>query len=118
MGLEFTPLVAMAVPAAGALAIALLGRWPNLREAATLTTAGLLLAIVLGIAGEQLERGGGFGEFFSLGEMVPGMALEFRVEALGVIYALVAAGLWLLNSVYSIGYMRAHGEKHQTRFYA
>jgi multicomponent Na+:H+ antiporter subunit D len=121
MGLEVTPLLAMAIPAAGAVAVALLGRWPNLREAATLTTAALLLAAVLVIANEELARGaagGNFGPLHSLGEMIPGMALEFRVEALGVIYALVASGLWLLNSVYSIGYMRAHHEKNQTRFYA
>lgn len=118
MSIEATPLVAMAIPAAGAVAVALLGRWPNLRETATLVTAGLLLLVVLGITGEQLERGGGFGELYSLGELLPGMALEFRVEALGVIYALVASSLWILNSLYSIGYMRAHAEKNQTRFYA
>lgn len=120
MGIEVTPLVAMAIPAAGALTVALLGRWPNLREAATLTTAGLLLAVVLGLANEELARGaagGNFGPAYTLGEMIPGMALEFRVEALGMIYALVASGLWLLNSVYSIGYMRAHHEENQTRFY-
>ena len=112
-----TPLVAMAVPTAGAVAIALLGRWPNLREAATLVTAGLLFAVVLGITGEQFDRGGGFGELSTLGELLPGMALEFRVEALGVLYALVASSLWILNSLYSIGYMRAHAEKDQTRFF-
>ena len=121
MGLPATPLVAMGIPAVGALVIALLGRWPNLRETATLVTAGLLGLVVLGITGAQLDRGALGGNFdpqvYSLGQMLPGMALEFRVEALGVIYALVASGLWILNSIYSIGYMRAHHEKHQTRFY-
>jgi len=115
--IEHTPLVAMAVPAVGAIAIGLLGRWPNLRETATLVTAALLLVVVLGITGEQLERGGGFGQLYTLGELLPGMRLEFRVEALGVIYALVASSLWILNSLYSIGYMRSHAEKNQTRFY-
>ena len=118
--LEHTPLVAMAIPAAGAVAIALCGRWPNVREAATLITAGLLFWVVLGLAGQQLElgrNGGNFGEIYSLGEMLPGMRLEFRMEALGVLYALVASSLWILNSLYSIGYMRAHHEKDQTRFY-
>jgi multicomponent Na+:H+ antiporter subunit D len=118
--LEATPLMAMGVPAIGALVILALGRWPNLREAATLATAGALLYVVLGIASDQLARGaagGNFGELFSLGTMLPGLRLEFRVEALGVIYALVAASLWILNSIYSIGYMRAHHEQNQTRFY-
>jgi len=118
--LEATPLTAMAVPTVGALLIVLFGRWPNLREAATLLTAGTLLWIVFGITSGQLARGaegGNFGEVYSLGQMLPGLALEFRVEALGVIYALVASSLWILNSLYSIGYMRAHHEKNQTRFY-
>ena len=34
-----------------------------------------------------------------------------------MLFALVAAGLWIVNSIYSIGYMRANDEPHQTRFY-
>ena len=34
-----------------------------------------------------------------------------------MLFALVASGLWIVNSLYSIGYMRANGEAHQTRFY-
>jgi multicomponent Na+:H+ antiporter subunit D len=34
-----------------------------------------------------------------------------------MLFSLIAAGLWILNSLYSIGYMRANHEAHQTRFY-
>jgi multicomponent Na+:H+ antiporter subunit D len=34
------------------------------------------------------------------------------------LFALLASFLWIVTTVYSIGYMRAHGEAHQTRFYA
>ena len=34
-----------------------------------------------------------------------------------MLFALVASGLWIVNSLYSIGYMRGNGEAHQTRFY-
>jgi len=50
-------------------------------------------------------------------EFLPGIAFGFRVEPLGMLFALVAAGLWIVNSVYSIGYMRGNDEPHQTRFY-
>ena len=46
-----------------------------------------------------------------------GLSLSFEVEPLGALFALIASGLWIVNSVYSIGYMRGHGEEHQTRFY-
>ena len=50
-------------------------------------------------------------------EILPGVALAFEVEPLGMLYALVASGLWIVTSLYSIGYMRAHAEEHQTRFF-
>jgi multicomponent Na+:H+ antiporter subunit D len=62
------------------------------------------------LAGERPMLG--FGEF------LPGIEVGFRVEPLGLGFALVAATLWPVTVVYSIGYMRAHGERHQTRFYA
>ncbi|MDH3319530.1 MAG: monovalent cation/H+ antiporter subunit D family protein [Betaproteobacteria bacterium] len=104
----------LVVPAAGAAGIALAGSWPNLRESVTLGTAALLLACVLGLLPTVLA--GGVPQLFVL-EMLPGIALGFRVEPLGMLFALVASGLWIVNSVYSIGYMRGNDEGHQTRFY-
>jgi multicomponent Na+:H+ antiporter subunit D len=102
------------VPLAGAAGIAAAGRWPNVRETVTLATAGLLFACVLGLLPTVL--GGSLPQLFVL-EMLPGLALGFRVEPLGMLFALVASGLWIVNSIYSIGYMRANDEHHQTRFY-
>ncbi len=34
-----------------------------------------------------------------------------------MMFAALASGLWLVNSIYSIGYMRGNNEKNQTRFY-
>ena len=114
MTLAGDPAVALAVPALGAVLIALAGRWPNLRETVTLATAALLFAVVLTLLPQVLagERPAAL-----LLTMLPGLALELRVEPLGMLFALVASGLWIVNSVYSIGYMRANEEKHQTRFY-
>ncbi|MGE0874957.1 MAG: monovalent cation/H+ antiporter subunit D family protein [Burkholderiales bacterium] len=104
----------LAVPAVGALAIALAGRWPNLRETVTLATAVALLACVAGLVPTVLA--GGIPQLY-LVEMLPGIPLGLRVEPLGMLFALVASTLWILNSVYSIGYMRGNDEPHQTRFY-
>ena len=105
---------ALLVPAAGSIGIALAGRWPNLREAVTLATAAALLACVLGLL--PLVLADARPQLFVL-EMLPGIALGFRVEPLGMLFALVASSLWIVNSVYSIGYMRGNSEPHQTRFY-
>jgi multicomponent Na+:H+ antiporter subunit D len=107
-------LAAMAVPVAGALLVWQAGRWPNLREAATLTTAVLLLAVVLALL-PQVMAGGR--PTLTLFTVMPGLQISFTVEPLGMLFALIASGLWIVNSLYSIGYMRGNGEKHQTRFY-
>jgi len=54
---------------------------------------------------------------FELVQVFPGLALAFQVEPLGLLFALVASSLWIVTSLYSIGYMRAHGERDQTRYY-
>src|SRR5690606_21291312 len=51
-------------------------------------------------------------------ELLPELTLHFEIDALGMLFALVASFLWLVTTVYAIGYMRGHNESHQTRFYA
>ncbi|MGH6898383.1 MAG: monovalent cation/H+ antiporter subunit D family protein [Geminicoccaceae bacterium] len=108
-------LLALLVPIAGALLIWLTGSRPNLREAVTLVTATLLFALVLTvlppvIAGERPQ--------VTVVQMFPGLGLAFTAEPLGATFAVVASLLWIVTSLYSIGYMRGHHEQHQTRFYA
>jgi len=105
---------ALALPALGAAGIALAGRTPNLREAVTLASAAALFLCVVSLLPGVLA---GARPEVSVLEPLPGLAVAFSVEPLGMLFALVASGLWIVNSVYSIGYMRGNGEAHQTRFY-
>ncbi|MEX2352801.1 MAG: proton-conducting transporter membrane subunit, partial [Gammaproteobacteria bacterium] len=50
-------------------------------------------------------------------ELFPGIHLQLLLEPLGMLFALVAGILWIVTSIYAIGYMRGHHEKNQTRFY-
>ena len=107
-------LLALFLPYVGALGIWITGRDPNLRESITLATALLLLISVLTLlpavaSGERPS--------LTLLQIAPGLSLSFTIEPLGMLFAIVAAGLWPLNSVYSVGYMRGNQEKNQTRFY-
>lgn len=54
---------------------------------------------------------------FFLSEIFPGGKIEWTVEPLGLLFALVASGLWIVTSIYAFGYMRGHDEKNQTRFF-
>jgi multicomponent Na+:H+ antiporter subunit D len=47
----------------------------------------------------------------------PIFLFSLKVDALGLIFAITSSSLWILVSVYSIGYMRSQKEHAQTRFY-
>ena len=49
--------------------------------------------------------------------IIGSIPLAFNIEPLGVLYACVASGLWLVTTIYAIGYMNANQEKHLARFY-
>ncbi|MCB1959650.1 MAG: monovalent cation/H+ antiporter subunit D family protein [Rhodocyclaceae bacterium] len=104
----------LATPLIGLVLVSLSGRAPNLREGITLTTAVTLFVQVLGLVGDVL---GGARPALTLVEMLPGMSLALAVEPLGALFALIASGLWIVSSLYSIGYMRGNNEKKQTRFF-
>ena len=105
-------------PFVGALAVAIVGRrsdeGDNLRDGvtvvATLITFGLVVQLV------PLVTSGARPSMTVL-EVLPGAALAFKVEPLGMLFGLVASGLWIPTSVYAFGYMRGHHERHQTRFF-
>lgn len=115
MTAESTILAALLVPILGAGAIGLAGRiGPNLRESVTMITAFALCGVVWSLLPSLLA---GLRPGVSLWEVVPGLEIAFKVEPLGMLFAALASGLWIVNSIYSIGYMRGNNESKQTRFY-
>lgn len=106
--------LALAIPAVAALLIPLAGRAPNVREGITLVAAVLLFIVVVSLVGPVL--GGDRPETGSL-EVLGGLTIGFAIEPLGMLFALVASTLWIVNSIYSIGYMRGNDEPRQTQFY-
>ncbi|WP_420405094.1 monovalent cation/H+ antiporter subunit D family protein [Nisaea sp.] len=114
MSPETALLATLFLPLVGMVLIWLTGKSPNLREAVTLASSVLLFAIVLSLLSEVLD---GARPSVDLLEVMPGLSLSFEIEPLGMLFACIASGLWIVNSLYSIGYMRGNGEKKQTRFY-
>lgn len=110
---ELMPLTLL-VPAVGAVFIALAGRWPNLRDGVTLVTAAGLFWTVISVLQQANSESP---QSVTLIEMLPGLSIAFHAEPLSLLFAMVASGLWIVTSVYAIGYMRGAGEQHQTRFF-
>lgn len=107
-------ILALALPLFAALAIWMVGNSPNQRETITLSAAVALLIVVMSILPLALA---GLPVRLDLIAPVPGLNIAFAVEPLGMIFACVASFLWIVNSVFSIGYMRGNKEPRQTRFY-
>ncbi len=114
MSADVATVVAVVLPLLGSLLVLALGRFPNVREAATLLTGGATFAAVLGLV-EPVRAGAR--PAWTIVDVMPGVTLGFEVEPLGLLFALVASFLWIVTSLYAIGYMRGHHEKNQTRFY-
>jgi len=116
--ISFTPEAALGysllLPLICAVLIVLSDKSPNRREAVTLITSVLLFADVLYLLVSVLH---GVRPRLQLWEVIPGLNLTFAIEPLGMLFATLASGLWIINSIYSIGYMRGNHEQHQTRFY-
>ncbi len=109
------PLLAVFVPAAGAVCIACTGeRRANLREFWSVASGGVLVTFVAGMIPQVLA---GLTPQCTLLTILPGIELAFRVDAFGLLFALGAALLWIVTSFYSIGYMRSLQEHAQTRYF-
>ncbi len=107
--------LSLALPLLVLVLIYLFGKFANIRDGLTLVLSSVLFYVVCCLA-EGVFAGGR--PQWVLGDMLPGFSIAFRVEPLGMVFALVASGLWIATTVYAIGYMRAHHEHHQTRFFA
>ena len=105
-------------PVIGALAVAIVGRnddgGNNPRDVATVLATLFTFGFVVQLVGPIMS---GDRPELSLFEVLPGLAIAFKVEPLGMLFALVASGLWIPTSIYAFGYMRGHQERHQTRFF-
>jgi multicomponent Na+:H+ antiporter subunit D len=115
MSPEMTVLACIALPLLAPALITALHRWPNPREAVTLLTSGCLLLLVWSLHDDVLN---GARPAINLAEPLPGLKIGFEVEPLGMLFALLASFLWVVTSVYSIGYMRSHHEWRQTSYYS
>ena len=112
---ELILLLTIIIPAAAVIGIIAAGSFPNLREGVTITASIVLIYLVSRLY-TLIKNGTDISLIFP--DLFPGLALNFTIEPLGMLFSLVAGYLWLVTTIYAIGYMRGHQEKNQTRFYA
>jgi multicomponent Na+:H+ antiporter subunit D len=108
------PVLAVSVSLFCTLLIIASGKKPNLREGWTFLAAIIKLGIIASMIPAVL---GGQELVYNLIDVIPGVGIAFRVDALGLLFALVSSSLWIVTSAYSVGYMRGLKEHSQTRYF-
>ena len=88
---------------------------PNLRDGITFLAALGSFGCVLSVL---VQTGGAATESYKLVTVMPGLEIAFSVEPLGLLFALIASGLWCVTHLYAIGYMRGNNEANHPRFFA
>lgn len=107
--------LSMLIPTAAAAGNMVWRNQPNLRDGFTFVSAILTFLCVLVVLDNV---GSGSTLPISMLEVFPGVELAFNVEPLGLLFAIIASGLWILTHIYGVGYMRGNDEKHHARFFA
>jgi multicomponent Na+:H+ antiporter subunit D len=109
------PLLAVLVSAGAVLPIIACKTRPNLRELCSVVAGVVKFSLVASMVPAVLR---GSTIECAVFKVLPGIDIAFRVDALGLLFALGASLLWIVTTFYSIGYMRSLDEHAQTRYYA
>lgn len=113
---SIVPLLAVLAPLCAVPGMVMAGKGsPNRREAWTFLAAVTSFLLVLVMLPTVLS---GVRVAYVAAEVLPGAPLAFCVDGPGMLFALVASLLWIVTSIYSIGYMRGLTEHSQTRYFA
>ena len=106
-------LLAILAPLIGAGLVMANGKRPNLREAFSFISAATLFALVASMIPAVLQ---GHRLHFTVFQLLPGLSVSLRADALSMVFAVSASFLWMVTVFYSAGYMRGLEEHAQTRF--
>jgi len=106
-------LLAILAPLLGAGLVMATGKRPNVRETCSFLAAATLFIITASLipavhAGQRLH--------FTVFQLLPGLSVALRADALSMVFAVSASFLWVITVFYSAGYMRSLHEHEQTRF--
>jgi multicomponent Na+:H+ antiporter subunit D len=112
---SMSPLYPIIIVLITSILIMLSGKRPNLREFWSIAGSILTFAAVASMVPAILQ---GNKIAYTLSTIAPGISLNFRVDALSLVFGIISSFLWIFATFYNIGYMRALEEHAQTRYYA
>ncbi len=108
------PLIPILIVLVTSILIFLSRKRPNVRE--FWSVAGSILTFI-SVAAMIPDIMSGSKIVYTLSTIAPGISINFRVDALSLIFGIVSSFLWIFATFYNIGYMRSLDEHAQTRYY-
>src|SRR6266404_6798282 len=115
METDYRLLLAILAPLIGAGLVMANGKRPNVRETCSFLAAATLFIITASMISPVLD---GKRLHFTVFQLLPGLSISLRADALSMVFAVSASFLWMITVFYSAGYMRGLEEHAQTRFNA
>ncbi|MEM9278608.1 MAG: proton-conducting transporter membrane subunit, partial [Pseudomonadota bacterium] len=116
MDTNFAILLSMLLPSLACVSNMLHGDdRANLRDGITFLAA---LGTFSSVAFILFTNGGTPTEPFTILTVMPGLEIAFAIEPLGLLFGLIASGLWCVTHLYAVGYMRGNNEAGHSRFFA
>lgn len=99
------------IPLIASIVIKLLGKNKKLQELIIFIAPFITLLSVIKLYSFD------YGAKLVLFEIMPNLEIAFSIEPLGLLFATIISILWIIASIYSIGYMNAHKEPRQDNFF-
>jgi multicomponent Na+:H+ antiporter subunit D len=109
------PFLAIGTAFLAALLVSVSHKYPNVREMWSTVASVIMFGLVISMAGGVLD---GVTYEYTLFYLTDTIGLTMRVDPAGMIFAALAALLWMPINFYSIGYMRNNHEAMQTGYFA
>jgi multicomponent Na+:H+ antiporter subunit D len=109
---DIRPMLAPAISFACAALVFVMGRSVFWRRFWCLSAAFTKLVVVMSMLPGALS---GTVYVWQMFDFTPGIGIAFRADALGMFFAVVSSTLWLITTVYAIGYMER--ETAKVRFF-
>ncbi len=114
MSIELSLILTLLIPLLAAWANMIFRNHENLRDGATFIASILLFGVVVNLLRQHAVSPDISVELLSV---MPGLTITLSAEPLGLLFATIASGLWIITHIFGVGYMRGNNEEHHTRFF-
>lgn len=114
MSLQTALILTLVIPFAAAILNMVFKDHENLRDGMTFIASVLLFTNVVNLVANQVALAD---VSVTLLTVMPGLSVTLNAEPLGLLFATVASGLWIITHIFGVGYMRGNNEQHHTRFF-